>query len=1140
MVTETSYLVLTKLFPSVVSENLLRRERLIEKFTTLYGPRLVILWGEAGTGKTSLLFDYVRSLPQPPIWYSLGESDQDLQVFLTYLLTGVERTFPDFPKNARKALEKSENISADWSKILAELVNDGATYRHTLLFVLDDFQYVTGSPEVMELMKYFVRNAPPRFRFIVASREEPLLDLPYLRAKGLLQTIPREELLFTRDEVKALFEEVWKFNLTEPQVDFLYHRTEGWVTALQLVYQALREKSSGEFEQTLRVLGSFRNFVYEYLAAEILHQQPREVQQFLKMTSILSQFDMPLVRTVTGMSDSDQIFQQVVGKNLFVIPLDDEKRYYRYHHLFGEFLSNKLQEEDPEKVKPLHLAAASCLEKGDTKEEAIGHYLAGQDYAHASRLLVDLGAEMIQKGQVRQLHHWIAALPAGYREESPLFHLFLGQIAEHKGEWVEATEEYQRGLAHFRKSRNGPRVVEALEHLATCYAKYGDSVKMLQACEEALAQARESGLTALPRLHLWLGSSLVDSGSDWSRGYSLIEEGHRLARKSGSAEDLITASMTSGILFHFGRGDFDEALKVLNEGILCSQKTGRDVDRYQLLLNKMTVVLFAGDLLEAKAIGETVLRSAKEIRSSFVAQGFRMLMATTHLELHDLDQAREYLEEIDCETLPAQFGCWTLAAEALILLDDGQERLALAAAQKAVDFCNVRGKGFFAPSAFLAFGQVLLKTGDKKGGEAAILEALRIAEKGSMKYWQMKSHYHLASFYVESRETDKAKSHLERALVLTQENRYMTFWTNRASWPARVGTGPLCLCIMAVAWNLEKEFAKAIVRRIGSRVVPELVAGTEENETGKYRSACFELLSLFDETSARVALTKGQKDAVPKVRKAVRAILLKEPAARLNIKVFTFGRFQAYRNGLLLAHQEWGARSKVVELFKYLVAQAGHVVYVDQLMEIFWPSSPLDQSKKTLCNYIHYLRRVMNPLGSRPGDVPFLRRVSGGGYILETDSPECWCDHVEFTSWAEKGLKKAAKDPETGMEYLQRAVDLYVGDFLAGNVYDDWVVAHRQRLQNLYHDVLKCLSSIHEKKSDKAAALSCHRRILANDPGNEPAAQYVIKQLAGDGAITETIQVYESLRTHLAREFAEEPSEEIQDLVSSILSAGRG
>ncbi len=411
-------LISTKLRPSQARPKLVARPRLVSSLTREPGRRLTLLSAPAGFGKTTLLNKWSKGHAgggRSVAWLSLDEGDNDPTRFLSYLVGALRTVEEGLGEGVLAALRSPQ--SPRLKALGAALINELADLPGGVDLILDDYHLIDSEP-VHGIVSFLLERLPEGVHLIIASRVDPPLALAKLRARDQMAEIGAVELAFTPEEVAAFLRGVMELDLSAEDVAKLEEITEGWIAGLQLAALSMRDRKdiSGFIEA---FSGSHRD-VLDFLAEEVLESQPEHVREFLLETSILDSLTGPLCDAISGRRDGDEMLERMERENLFVVALDDERRWYRYHHLFADFLRGRLELESPRLAGELHLRASGWYEENGYLDEAIGHALSAPDYERAARLIGG-GAtqEAWSRGEVPTVLRWLRALPAEARRRRP-------------------------------------------------------------------------------------------------------------------------------------------------------------------------------------------------------------------------------------------------------------------------------------------------------------------------------------------------------------------------------------------------------------------------------------------------------------------------------------------------------------------------------------------------------------------------------------------------------------------------------------------------------------------------------------------------------------------------------------------------
>jgi LuxR family maltose regulon positive regulatory protein len=352
------------------------RSRLIARLHEGLHRKLTLICAPAGFGKTTLLSAWVAGCGRPVAWLSLDEADSDPSRFLTYLVAALQTIAPTIGETALALLQSPQPPPID--ALLPILLNEITTLPQPAVLVFDDYHLLHARP-IDQALAFLVERLPPQFHLIIATREDPPLPLARLRARGHVTELRAADLRFTSVEATAFLTEVMDISLAEADIAALEACTEGWIAGLQLA--ALSLQGHQDVPGFIRAFAGDHRYILDYLVEEVLQRQPEHIRSFLLQTSILERLHGSLCDAVSGQTGGSAQLEALDRGNFFVVPLDDRRQWYRYHHLFADVLTAYLRAEQPDLVSTLHRRASAWYEQHGSPADAIRHALAAQDFA---------------------------------------------------------------------------------------------------------------------------------------------------------------------------------------------------------------------------------------------------------------------------------------------------------------------------------------------------------------------------------------------------------------------------------------------------------------------------------------------------------------------------------------------------------------------------------------------------------------------------------------------------------------------------------------------------------------------------------------------------------------------------------------
>ncbi len=415
----TTPLLATKLHVPLPRPDLIDRPRLLERLEEGASRKLTLISAPAGFGKTTLVSTWVQRASSQVAWLSLDEGDNDPTRFLSYLLAALDGSWPGVGQVAGAMLQSPQPPPAE--AVLTALINDIAALPPdlppALTLVLDDYHAVSAEP-VHRAVAFLVDHVPPAAHLMILTRADPPFSLARLRARGELTEIRVAELRFVTEEAARFLNQALGPVLSAEEVALLERRTEGWIVGLQLAALSMRDRE--DLSEFITGLSGSHRYIVDYLTEEVLGRQSNRIREFLLRTSILDCLSGPLCEAVadTGGAEpyagpppsAQEILEYLERANLFVVPLDDERGWYRYHHLFADVLRSRLQQVSPGLVPDLNRRAAEWYEQAGLVRDAIRHALAAACHEHAARLVEQNALSLMVRGELTTLQGWLQAV----------------------------------------------------------------------------------------------------------------------------------------------------------------------------------------------------------------------------------------------------------------------------------------------------------------------------------------------------------------------------------------------------------------------------------------------------------------------------------------------------------------------------------------------------------------------------------------------------------------------------------------------------------------------------------------------------------------------------------------------------------
>ena len=635
-------LLATKLYIPPSRSNVVARPQLVEKILAgLDRPgSFTLVSAPAGFGKTTLISECVSRLGQPAAWVSLDEGDNDPIQFWTYLISACQSVLEGVGEAALALFNTPQALPDEMVPTL--LINDLTAIDRPIALVLDDYHTIR-TPAIHAGLQFLLEHIPFNLHLIVATRTDPPWALARYRARNRMIEIRAQDLRFSTEEAAAFLNRTMGLALSGEDVAALEERTEGWIAGLQLA--ALSMQGREDVAAFVQAFTGSHMYVAEYLVEEVLQRQPEAMQTFLLKTSLLKRMNASLCETLTGCRDGRERLSALHRENIFVVPLDQEGNWFRYHHLFADLLNARLQQNlSAEESAGLQLKAADWYEEHGFPLEAVSHTFAAGDFERAATLLDRAGQNMIFSDQYTVLKTWLEALPEQAFKQHPrlkiyefLIDLSLGKIDMFEQTLLEK-EQFIRALPH--SPENDRLRLEALVYLSGFMA-HQNTARAIQMAQEALGEISGDDLRLRASLFTTLYRAYGMEG-DIEKSAPAYREGLRLAQDAGSFGLMSNITMVRAFdLCQYGR--LDKSARYCQQVIeACNKAVRQSSGQKRAYAAGPSYIGLAGIHLERYELeqAEAYLQTGLEL----CQQGARYGLYTGYIQKARLQQAKGELE----------------------------------------------------------------------------------------------------------------------------------------------------------------------------------------------------------------------------------------------------------------------------------------------------------------------------------------------------------------------------------------------------------------------------------------------------------------------------------------------------------------
>jgi LuxR family maltose regulon positive regulatory protein len=634
---ETSLLA-TKLYIPPARPGLVPRQRLIEQLQAGLSCNLMLVSAPAGFGKTTILSEWVRC-SQPQIgaaWVSLDEGENDPVRFWDYFVAALKTLQTAIGDNFLALLHSPQPPPSE--SVLMTLINDIVAIPYDFIVVLDDYHFIK-SQNIHAGIAFLLDHSPPRMHLVIATRADPPLPLAHFRGRGLMLEMGADDLRFTLDEAASLLKEMESPELSAEDVSALNARTEGWAVGLKMAALSMRKQK--DTPRFIAIFTGSQRYIMDYLIEEVLQQQSKDVQDFLLKTSVLERLTASLCDAVTGRTDSQTMLLNLEQANLFIVPLDESREWYRYEHLFAELLHHQLEMSSGTRaVMELHQQASQWYQDNGFLNDAINHALAAQDWEMAMSLIYDMSERQKKTGEMVTLLNWLQAVPEEMLRTHPRLYLnysvallFTGQL-----DAAEAIWRYLEPVAKEDTAVLGK--ITACQALVAIFRR--DTPRDIELSKKALPLLSPDDLDIRGSLSLNLGMIQWEKGQ-LKEAEPLLREAYEIGRQIGH---YWIASMALSFLSDFSqlRGKLHQAAELCQQAIeLAAQSPAAACPHFFL----STVLYEWNDLQSTVFYLEKALELNRLLGHPGMQEVIYWYLMRTRLAQGDEAGALEAIEEID-------------------------------------------------------------------------------------------------------------------------------------------------------------------------------------------------------------------------------------------------------------------------------------------------------------------------------------------------------------------------------------------------------------------------------------------------------------------------------------------------------------
>ncbi len=1056
-------------------KDLFTRQRLINLLYDLLDEKLILIIAPAGYGKTSLLIDFAYQVDLPVCWYAVDDLDQTPERFFTYFIAALHQRFPEFGNASRAALRAINQFNPDINQLVSVIVNDA--YEHIqehFLIILDDYHLVSNVREVQAFINRFINQAAENCHLILSSRTLlSLPDLPLLVARSQVGGIGFEELAFRPEEIQTFVLQYFHVTLSDAASQDLARDTEGWITGLMLSAQVMGQGMTNQM-RAARVTGVE---LYTYLAQEILDQQIEEIRDFLLRTSFLVEFDVDLCNSIWGTDGNwRSLIAQVVQNNLFVLPVGEDGKWLRYHHLFGEFLRAQFEKERPGQLEDLLRRIAIVYTEREEWGRAYTLYERIKDVSAIANLIEQAGTSLIRNAQFAILAKWIDELPGDIIDTRPTLISHKGTILLVQGQVEKSLEFLNQAEAMQRSQLDFSGLAQTLARRASAHRYMGNYQASIQDGTEALTLSQ--GDKSLDSVRA--GALRATGMSQYHQGmlnnaYELLNQSLVIFQSLNDEQNTAMVHMELGICCQY-QGNTQQAVSH-NEKALAYWQEVRNATRQSFVLNNLgSLHHLSGNYVEAAKLYEQALTLA---RSNGILRSEAYLLfnlGNLYADLEANDSARDAYQQTReaCQTLDDHFLLLNIdLAECALARREGNYSRASVYLRSAEGLTQKSQSNFEKSLWAMEAGSLALAEHKLNNSVDLLSDAFSLFSAGGQILEAASAALLSSRVYSLVKDQQKARSSMEQALGLVKN---------------LTSIQPL----IVVGRNAKDELKKY---------------DTDEN----IGQAAVKLLSQIESFERHLSSLRR------KLRPHAATVLLIPP----RLSIFALGKSQVKVDAKPVTSPTWVNQKRARELFFLLLTHVNKGMTREEIGVILWPESSTEQLRLQFRNTIYYLRYAL-----------------GQDVIISTEHRYAFNGDMDYSYDVQEfehkiGQAGKADTPARKLEILQEAIQIYQGEFFPEGE-GSWVMTERGKLSQMHEHALLSLAQLYLENDEPQTALIHCQTIMAENHCMELAHRIAMQAYAALGNRSGVANQYELCKQFLLDELGLEPSPETINLYKLI------
>jgi ATP/maltotriose-dependent transcriptional regulator MalT/DNA-binding SARP family transcriptional activator len=1073
-------IVRTKIIIPRRRSEILSRQRLLEILDNVIDLKLLILAAPAGYGKTSLMIDFTYHTQLPVCWFALDTLDTDAQRFIAHFISSIRNRYPGFGIASFSALQNINQDKLDLDAVITAIVNDCyENVTENFIFVLDDYHLVRDSKPIESFINRITQEMPENFHMIIASRTLLTLpDLSLLVARSQVGGLSFEELAFLPEEIKQLMAVNYHQMITDVGATQLAEHTEGWITGLLLTAQ-LSDEGTDERLRLERVSGVG---LYEYLAQQVFDRQDEGMQAFLLRTSLLEEFNADLCEKVIGQAlelsnvNWDEQVEIVQRDNLFVLPVEDVTLHLRYHHLFRDFLQDRMRDGRSEETLKIEKALAAHYVDQRDWERAMSIYSRIGNVDQVSDLIRDASPGLILGGRLVTLTEWIDTLPEGEKNTRPEILSILGAVAMMRGASQQSIDLLDRAIKGLSGSKYSQDLASALIRRSAVHRYFGNYSRAMEDIDEALdICSHHPKVESLRAEALRVkGVNLYQKG-ELRNSLSILQESLKLYQRMKEKLDAAKVMLDLGVV-HCAMGNLTETETCYSHSLEFWQKTQNALWQSNVLNN-------LGGLQHMRGHFEMAMQNLER------AVNYARLAANPRLECYSLTSLGDLYRDI--HAFEEAHKVYALAMAELPGLNDLTLQIFLNLSQCSLERCE----------------------GNYHNAHHFLNEAEKLAVGGGSKYEESLCLLEAGVLALQERKTQKSLEKITPANTFFQQEGYKAEQLRAGFFMQllalqRSSSSPTLTQFHDWLDTPRPDYEQASLLRLASEnlvMIQHISQGSPARE---------DLVSFIDRV-------RKYDHSLIDIRKLIRrhSSVIQFTTPRIAIRAL--GRTQVKIGDQIVKLATWKTQS-VRDLFFFILQNIDGVTKED-IGEVFWPEADQQTIRLRFKNSIYRVRHALGTETITLADEAYrFNRTLDYDYDVE--------DFLQEIS-----SSQSTDDQNVKIQHLKNALSLYKGPYLPKIDYE-WVLVQRENLHQKYLAIASTLIDLLIETKQYQQVIAYSDRAIEIEPCSEAAHRSAMIAYSALGDKAGMVRQFDKCKKLLLSDLGITPSPQTESLYRTLIN----